>query len=130
MTRNEEKMTKRIERRQAKVIVDLALEAARKVLKSEGLTVEQAGAASYDDSQVTFKIKAVLKNRAKALNSTASQMVGFSKDVIGESFTIKQTTHTIVAITPSRPKYPVTTETQRGARYKFPVSRVKMLLGH
>jgi hypothetical protein len=122
-------MTKRIERRQAMVIIDLALEAARKVLKKEGLTVEQAGAASYDDSQVTFKIKAVLTSQSKRLAATASTMVGFSKDVIGESFTIKRTTHTIVAITPTRPKYPVTTETQNGARYKFPVSRVKLLLG-
>ena len=36
---------KMIERKQARVIVDLALEAARKVLKSEGLTVEQVGGA-------------------------------------------------------------------------------------
>lgn len=122
-------MTKRIERRQAKVIIDLALEAARKVLKKEGLVVEQAGSASYDETQVTFKIKAVLTSQTKRLAETASAMVGLSRDIIGESFTIKRTRHTVMAITPSRPKYPITTETQNGARYKFSVSRVKMLLG-
>lgn len=122
-------MTKTIERRQARVIIDLALDAARKVLKREGLTVEQAGAATYDGSQVTFKIKAILISQTKRLNGDASFSLGFLKDIIGESFTIRRTTHTIVGINLNRPKFPISTETQNGARYKFPAERVKRLLG-
>lgn len=117
-----------IERKQARVIVDLALEAARKILKSEGLTVDQVGGASYDEATVTFKIRATVTSRATSINKGSASMLGFSKDIIGESFIIKRTRHTIVGINLNRPKYPISTETQNGARYKFPADRVKRLL--
>ena len=117
-----------IERKQARVIVDLALEAVRKILKKDGLTVEQAGGASYDEATVTFKIRATVTSRTTSINKGSASMLGFSKDIIGESFTIKRTRHTIVGINLNRPKYPISTETQNGARYKFPAERVKRLL--
>lgn len=119
---------KMIERKQARVIVDLALEAARKILKKEGLTVEQASAASYDDATVTFKIRVTVASRVTSINKGSASMLGFSKDIIGESFIIKRTRHTIVGINLNRPKFPISTETQNGARYKFPAERVKRLL--
>ena len=119
---------KMIERKQVRVIVDLALEAARKVLKREGLTVEQVGGASYDDSMVTFKIRATVTAKQSGIRMTESQMLGFDKNIVGMSFSIRRTTHTIVGINLNRPKFPISTETQNGARYKFPAERVKRLL--
>ena len=119
---------KMIERKQVRVIVDLALEAARKVLKREGLTVEQVGGASYDDSMVTFKIRATVTAKQDGIRVTESAMLGFSENIVGKTFQIRRTLHTISGINLNRPKFPISTVTQNGARYKFPAERVKRLL--
>ena len=55
-------------------------------------------------------------------------MLGFDTNFVGMPLSIRRTTHTIVGINLKRPKYPISTETQNGARYKFPAERVKRLL--
>lgn len=121
-------MTKTIQRKQAKVIMEIALKAAQKALKVEGLTVERVGGGSFDSTSLTFKIKVQVKGAEKKNGLMDSQMLGFSKNIIGESWSRKRTTFTITAINMRRPKYPISTTTQNGARYKHTVAQVKLML--
>ena len=99
------------------------------MLTKEGLTVEQVGGGRFDESQVTFKIKATVSAGIAGVRLSESQQLGFAKNIIGKSFKIRRTTHTITGINMNRWKFPISTETQNGAKYKFPVARVKLLLG-
>lgn len=122
-------MTKTIQRKQAKVIMEIALKAAQKALKDEGLTVERVGGGSFDSTSLTFKIKVAVEGANKKNGLNDSTLLGFSKNIIGESWTVKRSTFTITAINLRRPKYPISSTTQNGTRYKHSVSQIKRALG-
>lgn len=120
-------MTKVIRREQA--IMEIAVKAVQKALAPEGLTVEHGGDGSWDPTSLTFKLKIVVEGASMKTGLNDSTMLGFSKNIIGESFKQRRTTYTITAINLRRPKYPISTISQYGARYKHKVSQVKLLLG-
>lgn len=121
--------TKTIQRKQAKAIMVIAIKAAQKALKAEGVTVERVGGGSFDSTSVTFKIKVAVEGASMKTGLNDSQLLGFSKNLIGESWTVKRSTFTITAINLRRPKYPISSTTQTGARYKHSVEQIKRALG-
>ncbi len=122
-------MTKVIQRKQAKVIMEIAVKAVKNALKAEGLDVERVGGGSFDSTSLTFKLKVAVEgaNMKNGLND--STLLGFSKNIIGESWTVKRSTFTITSINLRRPKYPISSTTQNGTRYKHTVQQVRMMLG-
>lgn len=121
--------TKTIQRKQARVIADLAIEAIKEALKGDGLDAKISGGIRYGAGSVTFKVEAFLPDRMATRMTDDAMVLGFSDDIIGKTFKIRNTVHTITEIKLSRWKYPISTKTQRGARYKFPAKRVANLLG-
>jgi uncharacterized Zn finger protein len=121
--------TKVIQRKQAKVIMEIAVKAVKDALKAEGLDVERVGGGSFDSTSLTFKIKVAVEGASMKTGLRDSQMLGFSKNVIGESWKVKRSTFTITAINLRRPKYPISSTTQNGTRYKHSVAQVKQMLG-
>lgn len=121
--------TRVIARKQAKVIMELAVKAAQDALKDEGLTVERVGGGSFDSTSLTFKLKVAVEGASMKTGLNDSTMLGFTKNIIGESFKQRRTTFIITAINLRRPKYPISSTTQNGARYKHTVAQVKEMLG-
>lgn len=121
--------TKVIQRKQAKVIMEIAVKAVKDALKAEGLDVERIGGGSFDRTSLTFKLKVAVEGANKKNGLNDSTMLGFSKNIIGESWTVRRSTFTITSINLRRPKYPISTTTQTGARYKHSVEQIKRALG-
>ncbi len=120
---------KTIERKQAKVIVNLALAAVQKALEDEGLEVEIAGSTTFSPAECTFKFKATLPDRAEDMNQIRCEQLGLPRNIVGESFVQKRSTFTITGIALNRPKYPISCTNQNGRQFKFPVNMVRDLLG-
>ncbi len=122
-------MAKTIGREQARVIVEMARDAARKVLEKEGLTVSTVGGSRFDATQVTFKLQAMVADTVEDNHDRDCGLLGLGENIVGKTFKIRRTVHTVTGISLRRPKYPISTTTQNGARYKFTVEQVAMYLG-
>jgi hypothetical protein len=117
--------TKRIGRPQARAIADLIEKAANEALKSEGLTVTIKGGIRFSAGEVTVKLEASLPEIKSDTNEQECRLLGFSENIVGKKFLVRTTWHTITEINLNRRKYPISTETQRGGRYKWPVDVVR-----
>ncbi len=53
---------------------------------------------------------------------------GLKPSDLGKTFTQRRSIFKVIGLVASRPKYPILVENQKGKRYKFPASKVKMLL--
>jgi len=121
---------KDIDRTAARMIGAKALTALEKALKEFGLTVTQ-GNSRYGQGSVTMKFEASIPADKSDKQERDSNRIGFDRNLVGLYFTIpgKRSRYEIVDVRTSRPKYPITAVTQRGARYKFGAEQVARYLG-
>ena len=119
---------KTIGRPQAKVIREIVEKAAADALKSSGLEVKIDGTVRYDSATCTVKVQAFLPEQMTARGEGDSQLLGFSDNIIGETFDSRGTTFTIKEIHLRKPKYPIIAVNDRGTRYKFPAEQVARTL--
>lgn len=115
---------KRIGRMQAKVIRELVEKAAADALRSSGLEVEIDGTVKFDEATCTVKVKAFLADERDSVNEDDSKLLGFDRNIVGESFLSRTTVFTITGINMNRPKYPISASNARGTAYKFKVEQV------
>lgn len=119
---------KSIGRQQATVIRELVEKAAADALKSSGLEVKVDGTVRFDSATCTIKIQAFLPEEKAAMSEGDSQLIGFSKNIVGEPFRHNRTIHTITEINLNRPKFPISSVNARGTRYKWAARNVASML--
>lgn len=111
----------------AKTIETETIKALDKISKKYGVTIRpNGGTLGYNDFVMKLKIEKV--GIEKTYSDVVFNLLGLPKDIIGKSFTVRNSVYTITELAPNRPKYPVIARNSDGKSFKFTIEAIKNYL--
>lgn len=121
-------------RETARETIDRVKAAVAEAFKDEGITVAKTSATFGDLSlKITLNLEMAGEGgetqEARDFTRFAGQL-GMDPEWLGKAFRIRQTTYTVVGLSPGRPAYPVSAVTQNGRRMKFGADVVISYMNH
>ena len=111
----------------AKTIETETIKALDAISKKYGVTILPNG-GTLGTNEFVMKLKIEKTGVAKNYPDILFNSLGLPNNVIGKSFTVRNSLYTITELAPNRPKYPVIARNSDGKSFKFTIEAIKNYL--